>query len=116
MTKRYFDALKKSATAQRRHARATARRAIWAAIQHEEIGVGNVDLYRLVEDSIAVAEKTISTNSAIGAAEKLFKKQSKKEQEERRKMIAACNACKRARDRVGFPGMPSYYRYCEDHR
>jgi len=49
-----------------------ARRAVWAAIQHPEIGVGMVELETLVEKSITIAEDARTTEQAVNKAQKAF--------------------------------------------
>lgn len=119
MSKAFFEALRSLNVApalQRRRVRAFAKRAIWAALQHREIGIGCLDLEKLVNDAVEIAEKTSSQSRAIDMAQALDGEDKRQEETARAKAIRECKGCQRARDRVGYPGMPSSYRYCEAHR
>lgn len=117
MSKRFFESLEKADARARRNRRATARRAVWAILQDPVVNFNMVnDLEKRVERAVIVAEKTKSPSTAIALAGLLAKKEEENEAIERLREISKCVACNEARNRVGYPGMPSSYRYCEDHR
>lgn len=86
-------------------------------LQDPVVGFNMVsDLEERVNRAVAIAEKTKSTSKAIDMASELAEKETQREAADRLREIRACEACQRAKNQVGYPGMPSSYRYCEAHR
>lgn len=86
-------------------------------LQDPVVGLNMVsDLERRVNRAIDIAEATKTTNDAIDRAGEVSEKEERRETRELLRAINECGACQSARRQVGYPGMPSSHRYCEQHR